>query len=103
MEIYKLLDDKREVTSSNGMQWVGFISKFVYTDEDDDGNETTSDPTTAIIVNFGSTLYMYIGVTREMYNELVDAESVGSYFYKNIRDKFDTYKSSNNGEDWKLV
>lgn len=100
MDILKLLSKRQEVSSSTGLQWVGFIPEFSYYDEDED---ETSEPTPALMAGFESALYLFTGVTEELYNELLEASSIGSFFAKNIRDKFVTHKSTNNGEDWQRI
>jgi len=37
-------------------------------------------------------VYYYYGVSQQMFNELVEADSVGGYFNDNIRDEFKTKK-----------
>jgi hypothetical protein len=34
-------------------------------------------------------VYQYFDVSKKVYEELINAESVGSYFYHNIRDDYD--------------
>lgn len=42
-----------------------------------------------LLVEFkGGGLYAYDGVPSELYEELIKAKSIGSYFSKEIKDKF---------------
>lgn len=38
----------------------------------------------------GGEIYQYSGVPQEIYQRLMRASSHGSYFYRNIRDKYPT-------------
>ena len=37
-------------------------------------------------------VYQYFNVPQEVYNELLQAGSIGGYFVKNIRDTYRSYK-----------
>ena len=46
-----------------------------------------------LIVKFNSkSIWIYLDVDIKYYYELISADSVGNYFNKNIRNKYDSYK-----------
>ncbi len=45
----------------------------------------------------GSGVYRYYDVPEEEYSGLLDADSIGKYFYGNIRDRYTCVKQGGNG------
>ncbi len=52
------------------------------------GYDAASQELTVVFRESGEA-YVYKGVSAELYQNLVDAESVGAYYHENIRGKFD--------------
>jgi hypothetical protein len=65
------------VTSSN-MRRIGFI-----------------EPSSTLIIDFLSGTYVFEGVSLDLHDKLMQAESKGSFFAKHIKNKFETTKLPN--------
>jgi hypothetical protein len=56
-------------------------------------NVSWDDDTEFLLVKFNSgTTWIYYGVSQDVYNRLIKSISVGEYFNKNIRNKFESVR-----------
>lgn len=72
-----------KVITTEGREWTSSLIKHTEYNPDDEQ---------LFIVFQNEQQYVYLGITKEIYNNFCEAESVGSYFGKNIRGKFDYAK-----------
>lgn len=77
-----------KLVTTEGREWSSSLIKHT---------EYNPDDQQLFIVFQNEAQYVYLGITKEIYNSFCEAESVGTYFGKNIRGKFD-YAKIENGE-----
>lgn len=82
-----------KVITTEGREWTSSLIKQT---------EYNPDDQQLLIVFQNEQQYVYLGITKEIYNSFCEAESVGSYFGKNIRGKFD-YAKIVDGEASEIV
>jgi hypothetical protein len=69
------------------------IKTAFYRDSSFITNVSWDDDTEFLLVKFNSgTTWIYYGVSQDVYNRLIKSISVGEYFNKNIRNKFESVR-----------
>lgn len=69
------------------------IKTAFYRDSSFITNISWDDDTEFLLVKFNSgTTWIYYGVSQDVYNRLIKSISVGEYFNKNIRNKFESVR-----------
>jgi hypothetical protein len=69
------------------------IKTAFYRDSSFITNVSWDDDTEFLLVKFNSgTTWIYYGVSQDVYNRLIKSISVGEYFNKNIRNKFQSVR-----------
>lgn len=88
-DLDKLMTKQQNVVSTN-VKTIGFIQKLNIEDVGD---------TSAVLVTFApANSYLYLGASEELYDSMVESESIGSFVSKNLRGKFPTLKQAPGGE-----
>lgn len=77
-----------KVITTEGREWTSSLIKHTEYNPDDEQ---------LFVVFQNEQQYVYLGITKEIYRDFCESESVGSYFGKNIRGKF-SYAKITDGE-----
>lgn len=76
----------KEVESSN-IARIGWVGNVIY------GNGSTPKDVLRVEFSYGA-VYDYINVPKEVYEELLNAESIGAYLNRQIKEKYQTIKEN---------
>ena len=86
----------RKVVSSS-IEKLSFIEKMQFEEF-----ENKSVPAMAVTFK-GNSLYIDVGVSREAFEKLLNAESVGTLFHSDYRDVYPAYQYVSETDSWRKV
>jgi hypothetical protein len=77
------MEEQIKLVTVEGREWTSSLIKHTEYNPDDEQ---------LFIVFQNEAQYVYLGIDKKTYEEFCNAESVGSYFGKNLRGKYDYAK-----------